>query len=83
MFSSYLPLIDIWFPLFELITFSGNFHLSLSSQLADLFQIRRQARQDVLVRVVSTEAAALNFVELSFKDQYISRGDMLRCDVYY
>jgi hypothetical protein len=57
----------------------GNFHLSLSSQLADLFQFRRQARQiDVIVRVVSPASYALSFAEISFKDQHISRADMWR-----
>jgi hypothetical protein len=62
----------------QLAPHKGNFHLSLSSQLADLFQIRRHARQDVSVRVVAPESVALSFAEISFKDQHISRADMWR-----
>lgn len=58
----------------------GNFHVSLSSQLADLFAFRRAATRqlDVVVRTVTPETAALAFVEISFKDQHISRADMWR-----
>lgn len=56
----------------------GNFHLSISSNLCELFNIRKTAKQEVIVRVINPEIVALDFVELTFRDQYISRGDMWR-----
>lgn len=36
-----------------------------------------QARRDVYVRIVPPEHAKVDFVQLSFKDQYIGRSDIL------
>ena len=40
-------------------------------------------KQDVIVRVIPPESAYLDFVEFSFKDEYISRADMWRFLLYY
>ena len=56
----------------------GNFHLSISSTLADLFHLRKVLKQIVVVNRVKSDAVHLDFVELSFKEQYVSRGDMFR-----
>ena len=33
----------------------------------------------VVVRLVAREQASLDMVEITFKEQYISRGDLWRC----
>eukprot|EP01083_Nonionella_stella_P203130 741470_1 len=54
----------------------GKLQVSILKSLADLFEL--QAREDVFVRVVSTDKIHVDFIALSFCDQYISRGDMWR-----
>jgi hypothetical protein len=55
----------------------ANFDISLSSALADLFGL--QARKDVIVRtLVDEKVASLDFIEISFKNQYIGRSDNWR-----
>jgi hypothetical protein len=50
--------------------------VSVKKEIADLFDF--QAVREVIVRRVSEESVTLEYVELTFKDQYISRCDMLR-----
>ncbi len=54
----------------------GNIEISLLNSIADLFNL--QARKDVVVRVVPPSICALDFIEISFKDQYIGRSDNWR-----
>eukprot|EP00474_Spongospora_subterranea_P005055 CRZ05513.1 hypothetical protein [Spongospora subterranea] len=55
----------------------GNIQISIRKSIADLFELKN--RGQVLVRVVpNSEAIMLDFVQLSFSEQYISRGDMWR-----
>ena len=55
----------------------ANFDVSLSSTLAELFGL--QHRKDVVVRVVDPSRCGLDFIEISFKNQYIGRSDNWRC----
>ena len=48
--------------------------VSLSRSVADSFGLT--ARQPVVLRAVTTHGAALEWVELTFRDQHLSRGDI-------
>ena len=48
--------------------------ISLSRAVADAFGLT--ARQPVALRAVTMSEAALEWVELTFKDQHLSRGDI-------
>lgn len=50
--------------------------VSVRNTVADLFDL--QAHTDIMIRHVAFSSAALDFIELSFKDQFISRSDMWR-----
>ena len=52
----------------------GGVRISLLRQVADAFGLT--ARQAVALRLVSVQDAALDWVELSFKDQQLTRGDI-------
>jgi hypothetical protein len=54
----------------------GSVQISLGKHIAERFGLI--SRTNVIVQVVKPEEAQLDFIELSFKDQYISRGDMWR-----
>ena len=48
--------------------------LSLNKHLADTFRL--QNRGDVVVRQVDVAETTVDFVQIQFKDQYLSRRDM-------
>ncbi|XP_066544990.1 GATOR1 complex protein DEPDC5 isoform X2 [Amia ocellicauda] len=50
--------------------------VSVDQTVAQAFKLR--AYQDVFVNIVDPKDVTLDLVELTFKDQYISRGDMWR-----
>nr|XP_020475229.1 DEP domain-containing protein 5 isoform X3 [Monopterus albus] len=50
--------------------------ISVDQTVAQAFKLR--AYQDVIVNIVDPKDAMLDLVELTFKDQYIGRGDMWR-----
>ncbi|CAL8314510.1 unnamed protein product [Gadus morhua 'NCC'] len=50
--------------------------ISVDQTVAQAFKLR--AYQDVIVNIVDPKEATLDLVELTFKDQYIGRGDMWR-----
>uniref|UniRef100_A0A8C5GEL4 DEP domain-containing protein 5 n=1 Tax=Gouania willdenowi TaxID=441366 RepID=A0A8C5GEL4_GOUWI len=50
--------------------------ISVDQTVAQVFKLR--AYQDVIVNIVNPEEVTLDLVELTFKDQYIGRGDMWR-----
>ncbi|CAL8347051.1 unnamed protein product [Merluccius merluccius] len=50
--------------------------ISVDQTVAQAFKLR--AYQDVIVNTVDPKEATLDLVELTFKDQYIGRGDMWR-----
>ena len=52
----------------------GGVRISLLRQIADAFGLT--ARQAVNLRLVRVQDAALDWVELSFKDQQLTRGDI-------
>lgn len=52
----------------------GALRVSLIRSVADVFAL--QARQTVLLRRVTADDAGLDWVELSFKDQQLTRGDI-------
>ncbi len=54
----------------------GNLQISVSKYIAGVFDLT--ARRDVIVEKVSPQKACVDFVEISFKDQYIGRSDMWR-----
>jgi hypothetical protein len=54
----------------------ANFDVSISSTLAELFGL--VARAPVVVRVVEAARTTVNFIEISFKNQYIGRSDNWR-----
>eukprot|EP00741_Cyanophora_paradoxa_P012025 tig00020589_g11620.t1 len=54
----------------------GNFQVSVLQSVADLFEL--QARRVVEVRSIAADNAEINFLELSFKDQYISQSEIYR-----
>jgi hypothetical protein len=55
---------------------SGNLQVSVTKAVAVSFEFT--ARREIIVEKVSEENAAIEFVEISFKDQYIGRSDMWR-----
>lgn len=50
--------------------------ISVDQTVAQVFKLR--AYQDVIVNIVDPKEVTLDLVELTFKDQYIGRGDMWR-----
>ncbi|KAM9844724.1 LOW QUALITY PROTEIN: GATOR1 complex protein DEPDC5 [Aulostomus maculatus] len=50
--------------------------ISVDQTVAQAFKLR--AYQDVIVNIVDPQDVTLDLVELTFKDQYIGRGDMWR-----
>ncbi|XP_011614624.1 GATOR complex protein DEPDC5 isoform X2 [Takifugu rubripes] len=50
--------------------------ISVDQTVAQAFKLR--AYQDVIVNVINPKDVTLDLVELTFKDQYIGRGDMWR-----
>ncbi|CAL9688427.1 unnamed protein product [Knipowitschia caucasica] len=50
--------------------------ISVDQTVAQVFKLR--AYQDVIVSIVDPKDVTLDLVELTFKDQYIGRGDMWR-----
>lgn len=52
----------------------GGVRISILRPIADAFKL--SARQAVSVRLVTVRDAALDWVELSFKDQQLTRGDI-------
>ena len=54
---------------------SGTWAISLLRSIADAFGLRRQT---VVVRVVKPELVELDFVEVAFRDQFMSRAGMWR-----
>uniref|UniRef100_A0A3P9CTB0 Uncharacterized protein n=1 Tax=Maylandia zebra TaxID=106582 RepID=A0A3P9CTB0_9CICH len=50
--------------------------ISVDQTVAQAFKLR--AYQDVIVNIVDPKDVTLDLVELTFKDQYIGRGDMWR-----
>ncbi|XP_027875943.1 GATOR complex protein DEPDC5 isoform X2 [Xiphophorus couchianus] len=50
--------------------------ISVDQSVAQAFKLR--AYQDVIVNIVDPKDVTLDLVELTFKDQYIGRGDMWR-----
>src|SRR5690606_37547445 len=55
----------------------GVSELSILNNIASLFGL--EARKEVVVRKIrNEEEAVIDFIELSFKDQYLSRSDMFR-----
>ncbi|XP_068594357.1 GATOR1 complex protein DEPDC5 isoform X5 [Cebidichthys violaceus] len=50
--------------------------ISVDQTVAQAFKLR--AYQDVIVNIVDPKDVSLDLVELTFKDQYIGRGDMWR-----
>jgi len=55
---------------------SASLQLSIIDDVARAFDFAKI--EEVVVNVVNKDSAAVDLVELSFKDQYISRGDMWR-----
>ena len=56
----------------------GNLQISVQKRLADLPSFNLQAFQDVIVRRVDPSEKGIEFVEFSFRDQYVSQGDFWR-----
>eukprot|EP01112_Ceratiomyxa_fruticulosa_P006591 TRINITY_DN17413_c0_g1_i1.p1 TRINITY_DN17413_c0_g1~~TRINITY_DN17413_c0_g1_i1.p1 ORF type:complete len:255 (-),score=21.56 TRINITY_DN17413_c0_g1_i1:63-827(-) len=54
----------------------GALQLSISKYIASVFDF--SARRDVFAHIIPQSQAAADFVELSFKEQYIGRSDMWR-----
>eukprot|EP01113_Clastostelium_recurvatum_P024750 TRINITY_DN2956_c0_g3_i1.p1 TRINITY_DN2956_c0_g3~~TRINITY_DN2956_c0_g3_i1.p1 ORF type:complete len:1621 (+),score=302.44 TRINITY_DN2956_c0_g3_i1:34-4896(+) len=54
----------------------GALQVSISQYIASVFDF--VARRDVYAHIIPPEKAAVDFVEVSFKDQYIGRSDMWR-----
>ena len=52
----------------------GNISVSLIRSVAEAFSL--QARETVILRKVTADDAGLDWVELSFKDQQLTRGDI-------
>ncbi|XP_053500716.1 GATOR complex protein DEPDC5 isoform X2 [Ictalurus furcatus] len=50
--------------------------ISVDQTVAQAFKLR--AYQDVIINIVDPKVVTLDLVELTFKDQYIGRGDMWR-----
>ncbi|XP_055084696.1 GATOR complex protein DEPDC5 isoform X2 [Periophthalmus magnuspinnatus] len=50
--------------------------ISVDQTVAQVFKLR--AYQDVIVNIIDPKDVTLDLVELTFKDQYIGRGDMWR-----
>ncbi|XP_077471836.1 GATOR1 complex protein DEPDC5-like isoform X2 [Stigmatopora argus] len=50
--------------------------ISVDQAVAQAFRLR--AYQDVIINVVEPKDVTLDLVELTFKDQYVGRGDMWR-----
>ncbi|SPQ98891.1 unnamed protein product (mitochondrion) [Plasmodiophora brassicae] len=63
----------------EMKPVKGSLQISVRKSVADLFELKN--RSTVTVRLLSSsspDVVRLDFVELSFSGQYISRGDMWR-----
>jgi len=70
------PLRRVVLQVFSNAARKGNFQVSVLQSIADLFEL--QARKPVEVRAVDPVNAGVEFVELSFKDQYISQSEIYR-----
>lgn len=55
--------------------------ISVEQSIASTFQLR-SINADVFVNIVDPKTTALDSVELTFKDQYLERGDMWRLKKY-
>lgn len=60
----------------ELLQKQPQLQISLHSNVASVFAI--QSRTDVQVKKADPSEVSADYVELSFKDQYLGRGDMFR-----
>ena len=54
----------------------ANPQLSIKDNIAATFDFAN--RDEVIVNIVSKESVTVDLVEITFKDQFISRGDMWR-----
>ncbi|KAJ3288894.1 vacuolar membrane-associated protein iml1 [Borealophlyctis nickersoniae] len=60
----------------EIIAKQPQLQISIAQHIAALFEL--QPRTDVVARKVEKENIAADFIELSFRDQYVGRSDMWR-----
>eukprot|EP01132_Coremiostelium_polycephalum_P009876 gene9876-12114_t len=54
----------------------GALQISIAKYVASVFEFA--SRREVIVNIIPEKSAVVDFVELSFKDQYIGRSDMWR-----
>jgi hypothetical protein len=59
---------------------TNNMQITLLKTVADLYDL--QPRKEVYVRVIPPTTACLDYVEISFKDHFISRSDMWRFTLF-
>lgn len=62
-----------------LFALSANLQLSIKDSVAPTFELAN--RDEVVANIVPRDSVILEFVELTFKDQLISRSDMWRLKV--
>jgi len=66
----------IFFKKYKNIHFFFFLKISVANHIASLFEL--QARTDVVVRKIDFSEVTADYIEVTFRDQYISRGDMWR-----
>lgn len=62
------------------VKITNNMQITILKSIADLYDL--QPRKEVLVKVVTPTEACLDYVEISFKDHFISRSDMWRFTLF-
>jgi hypothetical protein len=63
-----------------LTTIRANLHLSVKDTIASACELTN--REEIVANVVSKESVAVDFAEVTFKDQFISRSDMWRLKMH-
>jgi hypothetical protein len=64
----------------EKVKVTNNMHITILKSVADLYDL--QPRKEVFVRAITPSIACLDYVEISFKDHFISRSDMWRFTLF-
>jgi hypothetical protein len=59
---------------------TNNMQITILKTVADLYDL--QPRKEVYVKVIPPTTACLDYVEISFKDHFISRSDMWRFTLF-
>ncbi|ORX94228.1 hypothetical protein K493DRAFT_337883 [Basidiobolus meristosporus CBS 931.73] len=60
----------------DILAKQPQLQISIANHIAAVFGL--QARKDIVVRKVDAESIAADYIEFTFKDQYIGRSDMWR-----